>query len=94
MHVTSPHHDVAPGVATPSQEAHLVQSLRTYRLDPKTGWSPAPQQFAWTGALAAGRQLRVVVPPDACPTAVLQTAAGDVVHVPSTPVDERGTSGR
>ncbi|HEX6812951.1 MAG TPA: hypothetical protein VF384_15105 [Planctomycetota bacterium] len=87
--LTTPVSDVRENPANRAAR-ELFQTLRTFRMDAQDAskWTLAPAQFAWSGALRLGQQLRVVHR-TAC-AVVLQTATGEVIEqAPRAPEPRR-----
>ena len=79
--LTTPVTDIDVDLANPAgpAAAHNLLTFRMAEKDPTT-WALAPMQFAWSGRMRQGRQLRVVTAPGHPPTVVLQTHAGEYVQ--------------
>lgn len=83
VHLTTPVSAVRESPTNlPARPAEFVQTLRTFRMEAKdpSRCTPAPLQFAWTGALRLGQQLRVVAARDRTPTVMLETTNGEFVE--------------
>ena len=83
VHLTTPVSAVREGTGTPAvPQAEFAQTLRTWRMDAKdpSRWTPASLQFAWTGSLRLGQQLRVVSSRNQPPTVMLETTNGELVE--------------
>lgn len=80
--LTTPASEVRGDVLATSQ-LDLVQTLRTFRMDPQdpSKWTPAARQFTWSGPLLLGQRLCVVTTAGKT-SVVLQTTTGQVVQQP------------
>ena len=100
VHLTTPVSDVRDGGHAIPQPSDLVQTLRTFRMDPEDAgkWTLAPTQFEWSGQLRLAQQLRIATPIGRPPAVVLQTVAGEVVErrlgAPESPVSAAFRSSR